>query len=61
LVEPQTFLGFNIGGHIFVVHIWNLVDGSWMKVHEEDVNKATIVVKNYCIKTTQTLISKLQW
>jgi hypothetical protein len=31
LIQPQAFLGFNIGGQIFVVHIWNLVDGSWMK------------------------------
>jgi hypothetical protein len=31
LIKPQAFLGFNIGGQIFVVHIWNLVDGSWMK------------------------------
>jgi len=28
LVEPQAFLGYNIGGHIFIVHIRNLVDGS---------------------------------
>ncbi len=61
LVEPQAFFNFNISGQIFVVHIWNQVDGSWMKVHEEDFNKAIVVVKNYCIKITQTLIFELQW
>jgi len=60
-LEPQAFLDFNIGEQIFVVHIWNLVDGSWMKVHEEDFNKAIAIVKNYCIKVTQTLILELQW
>jgi hypothetical protein len=46
LVEPQAFLRFNIGGQIFVVQIRNLVDGFHMKVHEEDFNKAIIIVKN---------------
>jgi len=27
LVEPQVFLGFNIGGQIFIVHTWNLING----------------------------------
>ncbi len=60
-LEPQAFFDFNIGGQIFVVHIWNLVDGSWMKVHEEDFNKAIAMVKNYCIEVTETLIFELQW
>ncbi len=46
LVEPQAFLGFNMGGQIFVVQTWNLVDGFHMKVHEEDFNKAIIIMKN---------------
>jgi len=60
LVEPQAFLGFNIGGHVFIVHTPNLVDGFWMKVHEKDFSKATTVVKNCCIKATQTLFFELQ-
>jgi hypothetical protein len=46
LVEPQAFLGYNVGGQIFVVHIRNLVDGCRMRVHEKDFSKATIVVNN---------------
>jgi len=59
LVEPQVFIGFNISGHIFVVHAWNLVDGSWMKIHEKDFSITIAIVKNYYIKTTQTLIYEL--
>jgi hypothetical protein len=59
LVEPQVFIGFNISGHIFVAHTWNSVDGSWMKIHEKDFSKTIAFVKNYYIKTTHTLISKL--
>jgi hypothetical protein len=60
LVEPQAFFCFNIGGQVFVIHIRNPIDGSWMKVHEEDFSKTTIVVKNCCIETTQTLSFELQ-
>jgi hypothetical protein len=45
LVEPQAFLGFNIGGQIFVVQIQNLVDGFHMKLHEKDFSKAIIIMK----------------
>lgn len=31
LIKPQAFIGFNIGGIFLVVHIWNLIDGCWMK------------------------------
>jgi hypothetical protein len=60
LVEPQAFLGYNIGGHIFIIHIRNLVDGFRMKVHEKDFSKATIVMKIYCIEVAQTLIFEPQ-
>jgi hypothetical protein len=46
LVEPQAFLGFNIGGQIFVVQTRNLVDGFHMKVPEENFGKITIIMKN---------------
>jgi hypothetical protein len=60
LVEPRAFLGFNIGGQIFVVHIQNPIDGFRMKIHEENFIRATTIVKNYCIEVAQTLISELQ-
>jgi hypothetical protein len=60
LVKPQAFLGFNISGQIFFVHIRNPIDGFRMKVHEKDFSRATTIVKNCCIEIAQTLISELQ-
>jgi hypothetical protein len=61
LVEPQAFLGFNVGGHVFTVHTRKLVDRFWMKFHENDFNRTITVVKKCCINATQTLIFELQW
>jgi len=60
LVESQAFLGFNICGQIFVVHIRNPIDGFQMKVHEEDFSRTIIVVKICYIEIAQTFIYELQ-
>jgi len=55
LVEPQAFIGFNIGGYIFVVHTQKPIDGSWMKVREEDFSKTIVVVKIVVLKQFKPL------
>jgi hypothetical protein len=41
---------------IFLVHAHSLIDGYWIKVHENDFNRATLIMKNSCIEATQILI-----
>jgi len=51
--------GFKIAIYIYVVHIFSLVDGSWIKVDEDAFKRLVIEVKNSCVEVAQTLLKKL--
>jgi len=55
IANPRLRL-WQITWQIFLVHVHSLVNGSWIKVHENDFNRATLIMKNSCIEATQILI-----
>jgi hypothetical protein len=55
IANPRLRL-WQITWQIFLVHVHSLVNGSWIKVHENDFNRTTLIMKNSCIEATQILI-----
>jgi hypothetical protein len=51
---------FKIARQVSFVHICGLTNGYWIKVDERSFKKFVVTMKNSCVETTQTLISKLQ-
>jgi hypothetical protein len=55
----HAHVGCKIARYTYVVHIFSLVDGSWIKGDEDSFKRFIIEVKNSCVEVAHTLLKKL--